>query len=345
MGNSLTNYNFDTNGKFVSGIAKAGTEEESHIVGFYVSDFGQTSEYLYQARIVDSVLTTTPPNADLNIFFPPGWFLSGVENYTKSTQGDFIKQQQTHYIITDGYNRKVGYIHYQKYSTDTVLETVENSNKFSCSPGEYLTNQSHKEVIADQVRTVIHDYKCSAGGPRPIPSSNVDAAGVIGRHVVNDVAFDTKKVKQPLQLTTILLFLVIVYAVVWVSSFSAVLGTTGNAVGGTVTDSGELFDNMIASSGEMAGGMIGNAGDMVGGMISGAGRMLGGAIGGTTDIVSGAIGGTTDIVGGAIGGTAGLIGGAIGGTAGLIGGAIGGTSQAVGGAIDGVVGGATSLVM
>jgi hypothetical protein len=420
MGNAITNYNFDTNGKFVSGIAMTGTSEYSKIIGFYVSDFGQTSEYLYQARVEDSILNTDVPNSDLNVFFPPGFFLSGIEHYNKSTKGSMDNEEQVHYIITDGYSKLVGYIHYQKHLMwGPAPETVSDSNKFSCTTGEYLTNQIYKSDIADAVRTVTHEYKCSTGEPRPIPSSNVGAMGPIGPRGwqgvpgaigfggsqglqggkgatgiqgsiglrgdrglignqglmgmpgpqgasgekgaigqtgqrgplgttgpvgvrgfqggvgiagirgntgpkgatgpqgVKGAAFENKRVKQQLHLTSILLFLIIVYVVVWVSSFGAVLGTTGGIVGDSVTGGGDMFNNMIANSGEMAGGVVSGAGDMVGGMISGAGRMLGGAIGGTTD----------------------MIGGAIGGTSGIIGGAIGGTSQAVGGAVDGVVGG------
>jgi hypothetical protein len=332
MGNTFTNYtfanyNFDTNGKFVSGIARDGTEETSNIVGFYVSDFGQTSDYLYNP-IVDSMAL----NTDLNVLFPHGFFLSGVEHYQKSNQGSTIAEEQIHYIITDGYSKRVGYIHYQQYLLGgNTPETIETIDQFSCGPGEYLTNQNNKSNNTDQVRTLIYDYKCSAGGPRPIPASNVGAMGPIGprgwqgapgsigiqgtqglhgkkgvtgiqgliglkgdRGLPGDqglrgspgvkgdtgpngengpqgikgVAFDTKRVRQQLHLTTIILFLVVVYVIVYVSSFSTVLGTNKNTVGDTVTDSDELSDIMTDRSDDMVGSMVGGVIDsVVGGYI------------------------------------------------------------------------------
>jgi hypothetical protein len=186
MGNTFTSYNFDTAGKFVSGIARIGTKENSNIIGFYVSNFGQKSEYLYQARIVkldnsDTNSNNYIPDKNLNVFFPSGWFLSGVDHYQKSTQGSNVEEEQIHYIITDGYSKKVGYIHYGKHNIfGYVPSTVENSNQFSCTTGEYLTEQNQTINISNKIRTVTYDYKCSAGKPRPIHSSDVGAAGPIG---------------------------------------------------------------------------------------------------------------------------------------------------------------------
>jgi hypothetical protein len=414
MGNFLTKYNFDTNGKFVSGIAKSGTEGYSHIVGFYVSDFGQTSEYRYQARLVNSVLNTDVPNTDLNVFFPPGWFLSGVEHYQKKTEGSFVEEEQIHYIITDGYNKKVGHIQYKQHNLFVASsKTEENNNKFSCTSGEYVSTQNNDYDYIDSVLTMKHDYKCSAGGPRPIPASNVGATGPLGprgwhgepggtgkqgiqglkgemglvgetggigltgsrgltgdsgltgpqgaqgipgirglvgitgsrgpmglpgslgtRGLTGDIgisgiqgntgpngetgpqgikgaAFESEYVKTQLNVTSILLFLIIVYVIVWVSSFSTVLGTSGTVVGDVVTDSGDMIGDMITDSGETASGVVSGAGNILGGMISGTGRMLGGAIGGTSNVIGGAIGGTTCMLGGAIGGTSTAIGGAM----------------------------------
>jgi hypothetical protein len=306
MRNSFADYKFDTNEKFVSGIARTGSKESSKIVGFYVSNFGQNSDYLYQARDIDSV-----PNADLNVLFPPGWFLSGIEHYQKSTRGGSVEEEQIHYIITDGYGKLVGYIHRQQHPLGgNSPETVESESKFACTSGEYLTQQNHQVNLTNQVRTVIHDYKCSAGKPRPIPASIVGVSNPI-IHQSSTPSNRWAFLENPA-----IIFFIVVCAIVLMSSFSTVLGTAGNVVGGTMTEGGDLVDNMIASSGGIASDMVGDASDMVGDMISGAGRMLGGAIGRTTN----------------------MVGGAIGGTAGLIGGTICGTSQTIGGAMDSIVG-------
>jgi hypothetical protein len=360
MGNSLTSYNFDTNGKFVSGIARSGIEGNSTIVGFYVSDFGQTSEYRYQARIVDSVLSTEIPNAELNVFFPPGMFLSGFEHYNKSTQDSYIVEEKIHYIITDGYNKKVGYIHYNDYNLAIASNIDEiKDNQFSCTTGEYLTKQYNTEKLVNSIRTVTHDYKCSTGVPRPIPSSDVGAAGPIGPQGlrgnpgslgkpglqgvpglrgsvgpmgprgsigrtgslgprglqgstgiagiagnpgpsgadgpqgIKGLAFENEFSKLQLNITTILLFLMIVYVIIRISYFSTVFGTSGGDISNIITGG-----NIITDSGETAGGIINNTSDMIGGIISDTGNMLGDAIGGTTEIIGSVIGGTTRVLGG-----------------------------------------------
>jgi hypothetical protein len=252
-----------------------------------------------------------------------------------------MEEEQVHYIITDGYSKKIGYIHYQNYPLfGKAPSTVENNNQFSCTDGEYLTNQIITDKIDDKIRTVTYEYKCSSGGPRPIPASNVGATGPIGprgwigvpggigaqgkqgvpgsrgaigptgsrgaigvageigsRGMTGDIgnmgiqgntgikgntgqqgiqgaAPQNKSVQ--LNITTVLLFLIIVYVVVYVSSLSTILGTSGNVVGDAVTKGGGMFGDMIANSGETVGSMVSGSTRMVGGVIGGASDILGG---------------------------------------------------------------------
>jgi hypothetical protein len=335
MGNTFTTYDFDTSGDYVSGIARAGTEQTSEIVGFYISKFGQTSQYEYKPRTTDGVLNTTPPIAELNVLFPAGWFLSGIQHYQKSTKDSTIVEDEIHYMITDGYVHRAGFVHRQNYHIDTnALETAETHNRFECSAGEYVAVHNASATNIDQVRSWKHKYNCLSGGPRPIPAAGVGVIGVMGPRGWHGEpgppgsqgppgshdASDTNKANQQMNLTGFILFLVIVYVIVWVSPVGKMIGTIGgtvsgggDAVGGLFTDVGEFGSDTIGGIGDVVGSAISNVGNTVGGMVSGAGHMAGNIIGGTTAFAGDAVASGAGIVGGGITGGGSAIDGIVGG--------------------------------